>query len=498
MVKDVDQLLAELRAHGTIDSKGEFTLSLSEARRKLIEYHSSEKARYLLLLLSAGTAAGAQEQRVYQESTICRLQMPGAYIPESDLLNAFGAPQKMSEAAGASDLVFGLQGAFQAGAYQVEVRAQRPHESFLWTLQPKNESSVPINFEGEVGLEILLHFKTGVKGSLQGVLRWLRGYASKSEEARLIDQYCDRSLLPIFYNGERVDRPLFLPSGLTANIGGLSTHKLSLEPDTYLSLNPWKGALALGGGAVQIVIHGVAYCQIESLGLVGTVYHDGLERDLSRERVVRNATYQQLIEALEAVKIELYNTLAAKAQQKPQEFVKAHLPQLVYHFLAGDLSSENRQALWGALINLYKNQQADSPTYPLSSEGLVNLMTAVTRDAEAREQVFLLLLSRCSEGLLQRAPRSGQHLSSTIKLFQAFHPQKTLILGYLLLGLGALHAVEGRNNASERAWFKCLETVWSGNDGRAQELMYGHMAYSPEHILQQSSMALTMYCREQE
>jgi hypothetical protein len=58
-VKGVEQLLAELREHGTIDSQGEFTLSLSEARRKLVQYHSSDKARYLLLLLAAGIAAGA-------------------------------------------------------------------------------------------------------------------------------------------------------------------------------------------------------------------------------------------------------------------------------------------------------------------------------------------------------------------------------------------------------------------------------------------------------
>ena len=498
-MKGVEELLAELREHGTIDSRGEFTLSLSEARRKLVQYHFSDKARYLLLLLSAGTAAGARSLTVEQTPILCRLQMPGAHIPESALLNAFAHPERPADAPGASDLVLGLQGAFHNQATRVEVRAQRPGESFLWTLEPRSEQSVPIDSGGETGLEVLLHFKLDVGQRLRGVLGWLRGYAARSSEARLLDKYCDRSLIPLSYNGERSDRPLFLPAlSVLATVGELGDKKLEFPADTQLEGYAWRGVLALGPGAIQIVIHGVAYCQIESLGLAGTIYHDGLERDLSREKVVRDAAYDSLISELEGVKIALSGVLVDKLSSVPWPLVVEQLPDLVYLFLARKLEAEKRQALWEGMERIYRDraQEGVDRAFPPSPKGLVDLMTGLVQDVTARQRVLDLLLSDCGEGLRKQPTGFHKQLLMTHDLFRAHHPEETLVLGYLLLGLGALHSVKGRAQESERAWFRTLETVWAGTDARAQELMYAHMAHTPEHILQQSSTALAMYCAE--
>jgi hypothetical protein len=489
-VKGVEQLLAELREHGTIDSQGEFTLSLSEARRKLVQYHSSEQARYLLLLLSAGTAAGATSLTVRQSAHFCRLEMPGAYLPESALLSAFDG---QTPQAAASDLVLGLQGAFLCRAERVEVKAQRPGESFLWTMERDSEQSVPIDFEGAVGIEISLHYKQGVVDKLRGVLGRLRGYAARSPEARLIDAYCDRSLIPIIYNDERSDRPLFLPPGALAQVGDLGDKKLEFKTNFQLHLEGWRGVLALGAGAVQIVIHGVAYCQIEDLGLAGTVYHDGLERDLSREKVVRDQTYDQLVADLEKVRVDLCNRLVGILDQVSWPLIQQQLPDLVYLFLTRGLLTDNRQALWEWMVAEYQRRDGGRRFEP-SPRGLMDLMVGLLKDAGARERVLHTLLADCGDGARQRAPNLHKKLDVTHELFRSFHPEETLVLGYLLLGLGAVHSLEGRKNDSERAWFKSLETVWAGSDARAQELMYGHMAFSPEHILRETASALSMYC----
>ena len=497
-MKGVDQLLAELREHGTIDSQGEFTLSLSEARRKLVQYHSSERARYLLLLLSAGTAAGASCLRVEQTATLCRLEMPGAHIPEGALLAAFADPARPSAVAGASDLVLGLQGAFHFRAVRVEVKAQKPGESFVWTLLPQSEQSHPIDSGGETGLEITLHFQPGVTEKLRGMLGWLRGYAAMTSEARLIDQYCDRSLVPITYNGERSDRPLFLPPlTVLARVGELGDKRLEFLPDCALSGYCWRGVLALGPGVVQIVIHGVAYCQIEDLGLAGTVYHDSLERDLSREKIVRDRLYDQLLTELEEAKLELFNRLVGKLSQVEWTSLSQQLPDLVFLFLTRGLNSENRQLLWEWMEASYQEREGSDLVFERSARGLIDLMMSLLEDVGARQRVLNLLLADCGDGLRERLQNMPKKLDVAYQLFQAYHPEETLVLGYLLLGLGAVHSVEGRTNESERAWFKALETVWSGPDARAQELMYGHMAYEPEHILRQTSAALAMYCAEQ-
>lgn len=499
-MKGVEELLAELREHGTIDSRGEFTLSLTEARRKLVQYHSSDKARYLLLLLSAGTAAGAQSLTVEQTPILCRLQMPGAHIPESALLNAFAHPERPADAPGASDLVLGLQGAFHNQAIRVEVRAQKPGESFLWTLESRSEQSVPIDSGGETGLEVLLHFKLDVSQKLRGMLGWLRGYAAKSEEARLLDKYCDRSLIPLSYNGERSDRPLFLPElSVLATVGQLKDKKLEFPVDTHLDGYSWRGVLALGPGVIQIVIHGVAYCQIESLGLAGTIYHDGLERDISREKVVRDARYDSLVSELEGVRIALASVLVGKMKSVPWRLLVDQLPDLVFLFLTRKLDAEKRQAMWEAMESLYRDREQEGAAeraFSPSPKGLVDLMTGLSQDTAGRQRVLDLLLADCGDGLRQQPSGFHKQLAMTHDLFRAFYPEETLVLGYLLLGLGALHSVEGRAQESERAWFRTLETVWAGTDARAQELMYAHMAHTPEHILQQSSTALAMYCAD--
>lgn len=499
-MKGVEQLLAELREHGTIDSQGEFTLSLSEARRKLVQYQSSEKARYLLLLLSAGTAAGARSLAIEQTSPVCRLSMPGAHIPESALLSAFAHPERPSAAPGACDLVLGLQGAFHNGASRVEVRVQKPGESFVWTLEARSEQSTPIDSAGVTGLEVVLHLKRDLGQTLRGVLGWLRGgYAAKSEEARLLDRYCDRSLITLTYNGESIDRPLFLPAlSVLATVGELGEKRLEFKPDAQLSGYGWRAALALGPGPIQIVLQGVAYCQIENLGLVGTVYHDGLERDISREKIVRDKTYEALLRELETVRVELSTTLVAKMDSVEWPLLAAQLPELVYLFLSRKLDGQSRQALWEGMERLYRRRaEGEAHGFTPSPSGLIDFMMALTEDITARRRVLELLLLDCGEGLRERPVHFHKQLEMTHQVFRAHHPDESLVLGYLLLGLGALHAVEGRKQESERAWFRALETVWSGTNERAQELMYAHMGYAPEHILQQASTALAMYCSEQ-
>ena len=496
-MKGVEQLLAELREHGTIDSQGEFTLSLSEARRKLVQYHSSDQARYLLHLLAAGTAAGARGVTVEQTRDTCRLLMPGAHIAESALLKVFADPARPSPVAGAGDMVLGLQGAFHFRAVRVEVKAQRPGESFLWTLEPNSESSVPIESGGDTCLEVTLHFRAPLTEKLRGLLQSLRGYAAKSAEARLLDRFCDRSLIPLTYNGERCDRPLFLPTlGVLAQVGELGEKRLEFTPDCRLPERGWRGVLALGPGAVQIVIHGVAYCQVESLGLVGTIYHDRLERDLSRERVVRDRLYDELLADLEEVRVELSNRLVPKLVNLDWSLVEAQLPNLVHLFLTRRLSGENRKLLWQTMEGLYKARTGSERTFEGSAKGLLDLLTGLMIDAGPRERVLTLLLADCGDDLRDLGPGLHKQMDVAQQLVRAYHPDHTLVLGYLLLGLGAVHAVEGRKNESERAWFRALETVWSGSDARAQELMYGHMAYSPEHIIEQTSAALAMYCDE--
>ena len=120
-VQRVDELLHSLREHGTLDSQGEFTVSLSEARRKLKQYHSSEPARYVLLLVSAGFASGGRSAAVTRRDHCLTIRFPGAYLSENELLQALDNPHNSASSA-ATDLVLGIQGALNHQAQEVKLR----------------------------------------------------------------------------------------------------------------------------------------------------------------------------------------------------------------------------------------------------------------------------------------------------------------------------------------------------------------------------------------
>ena len=109
-VQRVDELLHSLREHGTLDSQGEFTVSLSEARRKLKQYHSSEPARYVLLLVSAGFASGGRSAAVTRRDHCLTIRFPGAYLSENELLQALDNPHNSASSAALQGFVGVLSG----------------------------------------------------------------------------------------------------------------------------------------------------------------------------------------------------------------------------------------------------------------------------------------------------------------------------------------------------------------------------------------------------
>ncbi len=487
-MKDIDELLSSLREHGTIDSAGEFTVSLSQARQKLTQYHSSERGRYLLLLVSAGVASGAQKIAITQGENSYRIVMSGAYIPEVALLNAFGNPGKESEAAGASDLVLALQAAFGERAQEIRVdihATDRP--SFRWTLTPKGEESKTFPTSLRQDIEVEIEFRLGWKDKFTALFAQLRGYVSLRPEGRLVDRYCDRARIPISINRTPVCRPLFLPQGtLRAQVGSLDGQELDSPPDLHLEGFAWSGALALGTGRVQAVIHGVTYCELEETGLEGTVYFDLLRRDLSREKIVRDGTYDALIDELQEVWFQMVDAVALRVTQLPEEQALGHLGDLLLGLLMGRVSAE------GCAVLAEWFQSCGTGSGNSSVMELYKAGHALLEEVAARERLLQRLLQRCSEVLDEQDWALREALDTAFEVLKVELPEETLLSGYLLLGLGALESLEGRENEAQKAWFRSLDVVWSGQDNRAQELIYTHMGYEAKHIVGQAAAAIQM------
>ena len=494
-MKNIDELLNSLREHGTIDSEGQFTVSLKEARRKLTQYHSSDKALYLLFLISDAIATGASSISIRGSETRYELQFQDAYIPELDLLAAFEGKSLESSDMDMGDLVLGLQGAFASKAFQLELRVQSTSKPcYLWTMGAQGAESQTQSRSTKNSVELKIEFRQNLMSQMIGVLKRLGGYGGMPPEAKLVDQYCDRSLIPIVLNGNPVERPLLLPeASIYATVGDLGHKSPKFKRNLVCQDVPWKGALALTPGRIQIVIRGVAYCQLDESGLSGTIYHDHLNRDVSRERVVRDVEYQSLLEQLEDIRVRLYEALALELPTVTNKSYDHHRTELVYLFLVNKLSYKAQQAVWSWMLA----SLADKAThFQPSPSGLLALYSLLEERVDPKLTILKKLLEYCSENISEPEDGFSKVLERTYRFFKQRDPEQTLVLGYLLLGVGAVHQIQGRKKAGEKAWFQSLEVVWGGKDDKAQELIYMHMGHKVPHILSQVALALKMYLED--
>lgn len=487
----VDELLHSLREHGTLDSQGEFTVSLSEARRKLKQYHSSEPARYVLLLVSAGFASGGRSAAVTRRDHCLTIRFPGAYLSENELLQALDNPHNSASSA-ATDLVLGIQGALNHQAQEVKLRVlSQASPSYQWVLRADSEDSQSVSGTC-CQLELELSLDRSWSERLRGILAHLGGYAGMSEEERLLDRYGDRCLLPITTNGQAVDRPLVLPVSLAgAIVGDIPHNRLAFPTDHRIDSRRWKGALALGDGAVTLVVHQIAYCQVDSLGVEGTVYWDSLQRDVSREKIVQNEVYQQLLDELQVVRCRLFEVLAGKLDNLRFIEVEKYLPDLVRLYLTKRISRQARTALWNWVVGQFPPEKCEGSTP--SVVGLMRLLHLLI--PHKIPEIVSEVMEDCADSVAQHHERAHTLIQATLETLRGVGPVDPLTEGYLLLGSGALHTLKSDERNAEKDWFQALKAAWSCPSDRAQELFHTHLAYPADHVAQQSATALRIFAR---
>lgn len=496
---DVAHLLDSLRQHGTIDSQGEFTLSLSEARRKLTHFGSSNRRRYLLLLVSAGFGAGATAAHIRRRGPDYHLDLPGASFQESHLLGSVTSGRHSDSQPGSADLLLGLHNVLAEGAEQVAITGLRQGSAgFRWLLGPDQETSETVAPADRNALEVAVSYPQSWS---QRVRHWLGGrqsYAGLPEELRLLSQCCDLSDRPITIDDQPVHRPIFLtsrspyahlgPSTVPVEGGGL---RLELTPPG------WRGVLALGPGALRLVVRGVQVGSLQRVALHGVLYHDQLRLDLSRENLVLDALYEELLEELERCHLELVERALVRHPELSDPVLASFLPEALRYAIRGQLHPEAQAALGHSLKARLGEAGEVLPCEPgLLAEQALRL---AERGApwQGLTRVVECFLERCAQRLQSNHPATPETLSGTLDLLQRCHPEQTLMPGYLLLGLGAYLSGQGQEALAQTTWMRALDTVRAGRDLRAEELIHAHMDFPVDHMRQEAARAILLFLSQE-
>lgn len=505
---ELSQFIDRLRNEGNVDSEGQFTLGFADARRKLTQYTLQDSDRYLLLLVSAAVALGARMIAIERDDFELRFRAEGVYLSTKQIRQGFESLLAQGGASAALDLALGLNGAFMVEALEVEVESRHPEQmSFLWTLNQKQEDVQPLSSLTEHKLDLAIRFqKRTVLNRTRSWLRQAGGHSVVGRESELVAKACQFSLVDLYLNGEPLVSGMRAPEAPIACL---------VEPQRWegkgkrLSIRTrgdpaqrtaqllrhrapdWFGLLSLAKGELSLVIHGVTYQSPVPVGLSGVVYFDRLERDLSRERVVENATFERLIEELDEVRLLMVEQLRFD-DVKPEW--KAWVAEQ-----ARDLAAQDR--LNSSLLVSYASWLADNPRWLKAHAGLKLAQTRqpdvlgrpelkrqileqaladalahlgkVKEDLPMLELVIEILAEREEESLWDwhflagvAAQQIGSrkavgHFEETVGLLEQArergNPVGKLSLPIALLGLGYAHFRVGQEPKARKAWARAGE-----------------------------------------
>lgn len=503
MSMDVDKLLNSLRENGTIDmTDGSFTVSLSEARRKLVQYQSSDPRRYLLILIAGLIGGGARRITIVREELTCTVTAAGTSLQEAGMTEAYSGRVEEARYPGVTDLILGLRLAFRCECLEIELEQEfQGKRGYRWELTEKDEDSFSTGEGQETSMTLRLSFQSTWKSRAAGFFKFFGGYVGQNQEVRLLIKYCDHSPVPILVDGQAVHQNFLVGLDWVCALVGESFRVSAGRPSLVVSDLPWEGVLALHPGPVDLVLNGVTYSRLEDSPLSGVVRHPGLKLDLSRENVLQDATYEQFMLELEDVQDRLLVIFSKSLSAQDDDNVLPCLYDLVRVSLKREDYPMIRRVLdW---MNGRKVAVMDVPVIRRSSDDANDVVEvyndlAVYFKLKPWESQSVFILDKCSKALVERSARLDELLSDTATLIQRSYPEDLLAAGYLLLGLGACLHLFGSPNAGRNVWEEARDTVRRSDDPKALELLEAHLRYDVDHMMLEVAKALQIYSQSKE
>ncbi|MBI3926328.1 MAG: hypothetical protein HY319_12375 [Armatimonadetes bacterium] len=325
MPPEVQALLVELGAGGTLDSSGRFTLRLEQALPRLRHYRLPGARLYPLKLAQAAIASGARRLRASIDAFGVVLEHDGEPLEPKEMSELFGYlldGRRLPELRALRHLAAGIHAATATGARRIDLSTRRgtglwaPDSSFRWIAQETDLGDFTTRFTLAWTLEQVAR---GWLRQARTSLTRLAWTGFLEEEARVLEERCGFCPVPVELNGRQLSRWREPPGCLAAEylLGGeLRAPAVSAArvpprvPRELLGTGaiPCRAVLWLTGSrepARLCFVHDGWVIETQTMelgvpGLVAVLDAQGLSTDLSDLAVVRDESYERLLEELRA------------------------------------------------------------------------------------------------------------------------------------------------------------------------------------------------------
>ena len=309
---------------GVLDSSGGFSLSDERAQAKFRQFQLPEPRLYVLNLQAAAVCGGASWIDFEGDADDLYFRCDADLGPSASLQDLNSAALTEAVPQGIRELAFALNGCLALSPKDLSLRYWDGKagvkigwdtDRFVYAALKEPPSTT------DAGRPATLSFHLRERAGRRTVTKFLSrvsGAIAADSEEDAVARHCNRSPIPLRFNGSEVVRPIDLHGADKALLfldGALpKDHPLSAATHlkTVSAPGPYRGLLVKGGRLapwIALVVNGVsfklAHESLASTGLRGVVYSESLQKDLSQVQLAQNKEYQQLVEAIKSLAEQL-------------------------------------------------------------------------------------------------------------------------------------------------------------------------------------------------
>ena len=297
-----DDLLAELRGEGELDSVGRFTLDRAQARAKLQKFQLADARRYVLELVQAAVLRGASTIAFDIDADDMRMRFDGRVFTAAELDELWGsifAEGDTADLRGLRQLGLGLNAALGTEPKRIVVRSGATQV----LLQPGKEDA--FSSISSAIAETTIHVKQRVKLVL--VVEFLRNLTGQLSEEVYLRERCGYTELAITLDGKPI---------------GFGLRQTDMLVSAPLSGDDFRGVIGLAASeapaelrlvkdGVWIDTHRLDQC---GPGLVAVVAGERLRKDVSLAKIVADDALAQILGQVRIARWALFTALVERVQ----------------------------------------------------------------------------------------------------------------------------------------------------------------------------------------